>query len=776
MTDIEKQKAEAEIAKWFWQPAEGHNFRYRYAVRTLTRFYEMVTPAADTLRLILEYLRDQEISGTISLLGKSVDLGEGWKAKDVWYQTAAGDQFANTKQDRVRVFQTLMLAPDSGEGDGPYTVEDGCQYAIEHTFYWSVDELPTLPSSSSGVQYTMQGVTRDSETGLFSCVIEMRERVQQDVALYDTAKTIFETAQEEQHLGVKAADVPTTGQAASVANGVLVKRQLRKNPDCTTDVINEVTEEEPVSNAVVKVEKTWEGIVRTTQNRNQANPAAEPETMKPGSSITNERTPGGLYNQTVVEADETPLGVKARDCDKTIFEHRDSVTSNVPDDPGEQHGSAADGTIIQKSAAMTRFGTWDVKQITLVEIPVSDSVKQYRKTLRGTVETTIDRNQEDPLDDGTGTGGTPMKVGETRRSEKTPGGFYNNTTEAVTTEAAGEIAKDCQKTIFEHTDETVTNQISEPTDKEASAAGSGKTYRKMTRKNDEGTFDVTERETTELGATGAVKQYRKTLRGTVETTIDRNQTTPLNGTNLAVGETRRSEKTPGGLYNNTTEAVTTEAAGKVLDGKDVETVKSSAFSTTNQTTNPGTITLTADVNKSKRKISRKNDLGTFDVEEQETDYTPVQTSKTWTDERGTHIYCSYRNQPQPLTPTAAEGSSFDQTTASFSENDHGSFDGSYTAFTAKEPSESGKTLQYETEADVETKFYYMKAGGEMVYREISGTFHLAYGKAHHIMSEVKDAEECALVGWRTRIGDGPGVVSATWYTDISIGYETKVTA
>ena len=648
MTDIEKKKAEAEIAKWFWQPAEGHNFRYKYAIRTLTRFYEMVTPAADTLKLVLEYLRTQEIEGPISLLGKKADLGSGWVAKDAWYTTATGDQFANTKQDKVRVYQTLMLAAeDAADGDGPYTVEDGCQYAIDHTFYWNVAELPTLQSSSSGVQYTMQGVTRDGDTGLFSCVIEKRERVQQDVELYDTAKTIFETVQEEQHLGVKADDVATTGQKASSANGVITKRQLRKNPDCTTDVINETTTEEPVSNAVV----------------------------------------------------------------------------------------------------------------------------QYRKTLRGTIQTTTDRNQAAPL---TGTG---LAVGETRRSEKTPGGRYNNTTEAVTTEAAGEIQKDCAKTIFEHQDTTVTNQLNEPTEKEASAAGSGKTYRKTTRKTDDNTFDVTEQETTEEPVSNAVVQYRKTLRGTIQTTTDRNQEQPLAGTGLAVGETRRSEKTPGGRYNNTTEAVTTEAAGKIVDGLDKETVKSTTFVTTNQATDPGTITLTAEVNKSKRKVSRKTDAANWDVEEQETDYTPVQTLKTWTDERGTHVYCSYRNQTQPLTPGAPDGGgTWTNTTASFSENDHGSFDGSYTCFQVAAPSEAGKTLQYETEANVSTKFYYQKAGGEMVYRNITGTRHLAYGQAKHIMSEIKGAEECALVGWRTSVGDGPGIVSAHWYTGIVVGNESKLSS
>lgn len=337
MTDIEKKKAKAEIAKWFWQPAEGHNFRYKYAIRTLTRFYEMVTPAADTLKLVLEYLRTQEIEGPISLLGKKADLGSGWVAKDAWYTTATGDQFANTKQNKVRVYQTLMLASeDAADGDGPYTVEDGCQYAIDHTFYWNVAELPTLSSSSSGVQYTMQGVTRDGDTGLFSCVIEKRERVQQDVELYDTAKTIFETVQEEQHLGVKSDDVATTGQKASAANGVLVKRQLRKNPDCTTDVINETTTEEPVLDAVVQYRKTLRSSVKSTTHRNQQNPLTDGTEkdgtpLVPGETRRSDKTPGQRYNNTV-EKSEAPKDNQniARSCQGSSMIHTDTTVESVP--------------------------------------------------------------------------------------------------------------------------------------------------------------------------------------------------------------------------------------------------------------------------------------------------------------------------------------------------------------------------------------------------------------------------------------------------------------
>lgn len=369
LTTTEIATAKKIVEGLVWQPAEGHNYRYSKAVNTLTRFCEAASMEPDVARLVIEYLKNEVIEETdgISLLNKKMEFGAGWKAMDAWYQTAAGEKFAGTESTKVRVFQVLMQPPADGDaGDGPYLVEDGCQYKVSHTFYWNVEELPELDESSSGIQYTMQGITRDSTTGLYSCVIEVRERVQQDVPLYDSAKTIYEKIQKEAHIGVKAKDLQTTGQAASVNKGVIVERQISKNPDCTSNVENTVRTEKFVAGAL----------------------------------------------------------------------------------------------------------------------------KQYRKTLRGTVETTTDRNAAAALTDGTEEGGTPMKVGETRRSEKTPGGLYNNTTESVTAEPAGKIQSSCEMSgDVEHTDVTVVNVLKEP-EEEHQKGKQNEVVKKTVRKNDQGTFDV----------------------------------------------------------------------------------------------------------------------------------------------------------------------------------------------------------------------------------------------------------------------------------------------
>ena len=330
-------KAKEIVDQLVWQPAEGHNYRYTRAVNTLTRFCEAASMEPDVAKLVIEYLKDEVISDGISLLNKRMDFGTGWKAMDAWYQTAAGEKFAGTESTKVRIFQVLMQPPADGDtGDGPYLVEDGCQYKVSHTFYWNVEELPELDESSSGIQYTMQGITRDSVTGLYSCVIEERERVQQDVPLYDSSKSIYETIKRESHIGVKAADLPTTGQQASVAGGVLVERQVTKNGDCTSNVENTVRKEEPVSGALVNVRRTIRGIWKRITERNQEPDATETDpSVEVGETAEREKTPGNLRNKTkttfesaAAEGDVDLMG----EHELTALEHSDVKSVVLQDD------------------------------------------------------------------------------------------------------------------------------------------------------------------------------------------------------------------------------------------------------------------------------------------------------------------------------------------------------------------------------------------------------------------------------------------------------------
>lgn len=489
-SEEDKAKAAAIVGGWTWQIAEGHNYRYRHATRTLTRFYEAASMQPDEVKLVVEYLRDQEIAAGegISILNRSIDFGEGWKAKDAWYQTAPGERFANTDSTKVRVFQILFQAPEDADADGPYAVENGCAYKSTNEFHWDVEELPTLPASSSGVEYSMRGVTRDRETGLFSCVIEKRERVQQDVAEYLSAQTVFEKRSVEQHLGVKADKVATAGKAASAGGGTLVTRRITKNADCTSDVTNETTEETAVEGAATSTHVSLTGTTTRTVNRNMKDKASD-EGLGVGESVENAKTDGGRWNQTIVKVDREKTLDVLDTCQKTAFEHshgKVTVQGKKPD--AVDVDAAADGKVQKKTVRLTEDGSYRVEDETTEETAVAGAVVEKRKTVSGVTTTTLDRNQVVAAE----TSG--LAVGESVRVEKTPGGLYNNTkTKTEATDATLQTA--CERSAGVHTDIEVKNEAKASSgDIEKPAANVVK--RKSSRLNENGTYDNETRTTT----------------------------------------------------------------------------------------------------------------------------------------------------------------------------------------------------------------------------------------------------------------------------------------
>ena len=386
MTSEEIQKAEAIVREWFWQPDSWHR-------KSVVRYYESAPIQPDVLQLVITYLKQQE-TDRLFILNKELQLGETWKATDAWFQTSPSDKWAGTESTKIRIYQAFK--PKADESDGPYTVENGCKYLVTHEFHWDVAEVPTLPASSSGVNYTLQGVTRDKETGLYSCVIEKRETVQQDVALYDTAKTIFETVQDEQHLGVKQNDVASTGQQASAANGVLVKRQLRKNPDCTTDVVNETTIEEPVSGATVEYRKTLRGSTQTVVDRNQQNPVSG-SGLAVGEIRRSEKTPGGLYNNSTTTKGTDPVGKIAQSCQIQSAEHTDTRVDNQLDEPSEIEQTAEVNKLKIKIVRRTDDDNYDVEERTTTFAPQNSGAKTWTDGDGTTYEALNYRNQAQPI-------------------------------------------------------------------------------------------------------------------------------------------------------------------------------------------------------------------------------------------------------------------------------------------------------------------------------------------------------------------------------------------
>ena len=489
--------SESEIelcAKWVsapnhkWQTLNRAQWRYIFHEKTLVRYVDVAKMDEGIVPLLLEYLTAEDGSGgylcssTLQLYGQGVSAE--WTPVRAWYEItskAAGSVAG------VRLYHALTSEPEEQE-DGPYLVEDGCAYKVSLTYYWKVAEPPTVPASTSGVSYKLS-FQRDPDNGLYNAIIEKRERVQQDIPLYLHAETIYEKHETEQHLGVKQADVATTGLAAGVANGVLTQRTLSKNSDCTTDVSNAVETEKPVSNAVVERSKRLHAVTRSTTDRNQPTAITDTAgTLKVGETVRSQKTPGGLYDNTHVQVDEEEVGVIGEDCSKTIFEHDHKVHSNVAEKPAPEAAAAGGGHVYGKTARQTEYGTWNVTESDSKEQAVSNAVKEYRKTLHGTVESTTDKNQASPLS------GNGLKVGESRQSRKTPGGLYDNTTSRVENEAAGKVGESGSETQFTKDVSKSVNQLEmEDTTPQFSV---GQVIRKTSRLNNDGTADVDTHTTT----------------------------------------------------------------------------------------------------------------------------------------------------------------------------------------------------------------------------------------------------------------------------------------
>ena len=220
----------------YWQLLEKRGWKYKFHESVMVRYYEEANLDPTLLEPLLEFLKNGEWQAVCTVHNKPFDA-EGWVTKEAWYQTGDGDTKDTTKLKVTRIYHAMTRPEADGEGDGPYTIENGCAYRVTFEFFWNQTKLPVVPESNSGVSYRLSGVTRNDDTGLFNCVLERRERVQQDIPEYVREVDAFKTQSREEHKGVKG-DAKKGGKPASVKKGVIVTRDVSKNEDCTHDTSN----------------------------------------------------------------------------------------------------------------------------------------------------------------------------------------------------------------------------------------------------------------------------------------------------------------------------------------------------------------------------------------------------------------------------------------------------------------------------------------------------------------------------------------------------------
>lgn len=494
----------------YWQYQRRQEWAYEWRDDTLVRYHELTMPDPDFTKGLLEWLKlpesvhgfeaNGEKYAGCTMYNRQAKFEAEWKPVSAWYEQQEGQIDERTKLKIIRIFQALQRNPKDGKGDGPYVVENGCMYKVSHTFYWNVPELPEAPQSESGVSYRVGSVARDDETGLWSCYLEKRERVMQEVPEYTSDNTGFAARTEQQFLGVKHDAVAETGKKASASNGVTVRRRLKKNEDCTTDVTVETVVDKPVEKASVTVERSLRAKTVVTEDRNMPSPLNDAN-LPPGTRVTNEKTESGQWNRKKTETVPVPPEGPVREsCVKTLFEHVHQKTEARKSRPSLDHVvdvQIGDGETVEEEIRQLEDTSFEKATVARKELKVEEAVVEVRKTLRGVRRTTVNRSMDAPA------ATVDMNVGDTVRNEKTPGGKINQTVETVEKTPVGRVAESVQESALKKVAQTTEN-VSEKPDV-AAIREKGKVVRKEARCTEEGTWDVTE-----------VQDTAKALEDTVE--------------------------------------------------------------------------------------------------------------------------------------------------------------------------------------------------------------------------------------------------------------------
>lgn len=522
----------------------------------------------------------------------------------------------------------------------------------------------TLPEETENLKVQVS----ENDDCTYRISIERREPVESKTTETSCEKTQFEHGETK----VTRAQDASLGEAPEAAGGLTISHKSELREDGKYDNTVHTKQEKEVKSSEEQWSVGLTGVVHKVTDSNVTTPAAAPEFTRAniGKQVTSKKTPGGLYEVSVTEVDKNgeKLNVGA-ECEATVFEHSDTTTTSYPDEDAvpEGHVTAGDGVVRRRSTKLNDDGSTTVSEKVTTETPKEEAVVEFQKTLRGKRKTVTHRNAKAKLSsDG-------MSVGETRRSEMTPGGLYNNTTTTIVKEAIGSTGASCTKTVFEHVHESTSNQTGAP-GSDVSSAGSGKTYRRQSRKTEEGTWDVTDQTTSEITVTNASKVVRKTVRATITTTTDRNSSDK--STNVSnPGDEVKIEMTPGGRYNRTVTTVKKTPAGSTGSGCRQSAVVHTDITYENAAS-PASGHASASVNQESSVTSRMNDDGTYDIEKSTTTYAPLGDTVIATVSNGdvteeTHIFKNTRSVP------SASGGTGVSISMNASMNDHGSFDGRY---------------------------------------------------------------------------------------------------
>ena len=464
----------------------------------------------------------------------------------------------NTKDATYTIIQDLRLVDD--ETDSLDTIsEESCSSITETSYYWDEPTVIAEVGNEQGIVWRVTGVSRDSETDLFSYQVSKTSAITQHVeetiaSCNDQQKVSVETW--DNLYGTPEAPLCATWNKDSIekttlvlpescdhAQGISIQYEWQENPDCTLKC---------------RITKTTAVMdVKQSSSRDE------------------------LY--------------EARESVQTINE---SATADSVD--------VNDGVITEVTSEKNPDGTYNNQVSTQTEKAVEDARVSQHVTVRGMTTEVAKRNVKDAGDDL-----TASDVGKTHIVERTPGDRYN-VTDTVTTPNPKDSGLECAKTIFEHQHTEIRTQ--KESAGEAADAGGGKTRQTTSRQGDDGLWEVHEEVTTEIEQKSAQHSKQKTLRGVTETTVDRNVSNS-DVTVAHIGDRVVVEKTPGGLYNRTVTRLMKEDVGQIGSNCQQTVFEHQHQTTENVANKPSEEASTAGSGKTYQKAARETEEGTWDVTE-----------------------------------------------------------------------------------------------------------------------------------------------------------------
>lgn len=478
---VAKCRAWATAPARHWQILNRAKWKYQFRGSVIVRYVEEVKMDEEMVRDMLVYLTSDDCLQDLETYNQELTPAGEYKPTKAWYEM--GGKTAGGVRS-VRLYHAMTSDPEEN-ADGPYLVEDGCVSKVSLEYHWNEPSVPDVQPSTSGISYRINGITHDPDTDLYSYVIERRERVQQDVAEYFTAKTVYSEQSEEYHLGVRQNQVESTGRAASVGNGKIVRRKISKNADCTSDVHNTIEQEIAVPESSVQKIVSLTGDTIITKNTNMVSPASDSD-LEIGGSVENVKTEGGRWTQIIRRVVRNVNRWIAGACSKTIFSHHHTERRIQGTNPGFTHVvEAGGGKVIEKRVNVTSDGSYEVSDSTTTELPVLSASVRVHKTLRGVVKSTTNRNQSSPL----ATEG--LGIGESVENSKTEGGLYNTTKTEATHESVGRISVSEEEDRHSKQRAELSNVATDPGEPEVTFA-TGMVKQKAVRITENGTWDVNE--------------------------------------------------------------------------------------------------------------------------------------------------------------------------------------------------------------------------------------------------------------------------------------------